>query len=359
MLVSDETGGAMKTATIWPALLAMPLLLGCDQHKGAEKPKQVAACWRVYAANELSDDITLIEEPSHRLLATVKVGKRPRGMAVSGGILYIAQSGWPIAGPGVDEDKLPPPDKTLDGIGVFDLAQGKIVKVLHGVTNPEQLAVSPDGKMLYSPDEDAALVHFIGTDGNDHGSVKVASEPEGVAVSPDGKQLYVTSEGGGTVTIIDTATQKLVKSFAAGERPRGVTFSPDGKRAYVSSELGGQLIAIDTTTMGLIAKTQIAGDGAKPMGLVVAPDNGAVFVSTGRGGALVRVAPDGSQKSVGVGTRPWGIALSPDGKLIYTANGQSNDIAIVSTADMKEVARIKSGGRPWGLKVAQGLPCAP
>jgi len=343
----------MKTITIWPALLAFPFLLGCDQHKPAQPPKLAAgACWRVYTANELSDDITVLEEPAHKLLATVKVGKRPRGMAVSGGTLYIALSGWPIAGPGVDEDKLPPPDKTADGIGAFDMANGKIVKVLHGVANPEQLAVSPDGKMLYSPDEDASLVHFIGADGSDHGSVKVAPEPEGVAVSPDGKQLYVTSEGGGTVSIIDTATPKIIKSFPAGERPRGVTFSPDGKRVYVSSELGGQLIAIDTSTMGITAKMAIAGEGAKPMGLAVTPDGAAVFVSTGRGGALVRVGQDGSQKSLVVGTRPWGIALSPDGKLIYTANGQSNDITIVNVADMKEVARIKSGGRPWGLKVA-------
>lgn len=342
----------MKTATAWPVLLALPFLQGCDQHKPAEQPKQAAGtCWRVYAANELSNDITVIDEPSHKVLATIKVGKRPRGMAISGGKLYVALSGWPIAGPGVDEDKLPPPDKSADGIGVFDTAQMKITAILHGVANPEQLAVSPDGKMLYSPDEDAAVVHFIGTDGSDHGTVKVAPEPEGVAVSPDGKQLYVTSEGGGTVTIIDTATQKVVKSFPAGERPRSVTFSPDGKRAYASSELGGQLIAIDTATQSMTGKTSIVGEGAKPMGVAVAPDGMTVFVSTGRGGMLARVGQDGSQKSVRVGARPWGIALSPDGKLVYTANGQSNDLTIVAGSDMKEVARVKAGERPWGVKV--------
>ena len=168
----------------------------------------------------------------------------------------------------------------------------------------------------------------------------------------------MTSEGGGTVTVIDTASQKVVKSFSAGDRPRSVTFSPDGKRAYVSSELGGQLIAIDTATQSMTAKTPITGDAPKPMGLAVAADGKAVFVSTGRGGTLVRVGQDGSQKAVAVGARPWGIALSPDGKLVYTANGQSNDLTIVAGGDMKEVGRIKSGGRPWGVKVGPAPPGA-
>jgi len=353
---NNERGCAMKIAKLWTTVLAIPLLFGCDQHKPAEPKQAAAGCWRLYAANELSDDITVIDEPSHKVVGTVKVGKRPRGMAISGNTLYIALSGWPIAGPATDEDKLPAPDKSADGIGVFDTAQMKIVKVLHGVSNPEQLAISPDGSMVYSPDEDAAVVHFIGTDGSDHGAVKVAPEPEGVAISPDGKQLYVTSEGGGTVTIIDTASQKVVKSFSAGDRPRSVTFSPDGKRAYVSSELGGQLIAIDTATQSMTAKTPITGDAPKPMGLAVATDGKAVFVSTGRGGTLVRVNQDGSQKAVAVGARPWGIALSPDGKLVYTANGQSNDLTIVAGGDMKEVGRIKSGGRPWGVKVGPAPP---
>jgi len=350
----------MKIARLWTALLAVPFLFGCDQHKPAAPKQAAAGCWRLYAANELSDDITVIDEPSHKVVATVKVGKRPRGMAISGGMLYIALSGWPIAGPATDEDTLPPPDKSADGIGVFDTARMKIVKVLHGVSNPEQLAISPDGSMVYSPDEDAAVVHFIGTDGTDHGAVKVAPEPEGVAVSPDGKQLYVTSEGGGTVTVIDTASQKIVKSFSAGDRPRSVTFSADGSHAYVSSELGGQLIAIDTATRSMVAKTRIAGANPKPMGLAVTPDGRAVFVSTGRGGTLVRVGQDGSQKAVPVGARPWGIALSPDGALVYTANGQSNDLAVVASGDMQVVGRIPSGGRPWGVKVGpapRGATC--
>ncbi|HEX9942405.1 MAG TPA: hypothetical protein VGG03_10340, partial [Thermoanaerobaculia bacterium] len=45
---------------------------------------------------------------------------------------------------------------------------------------------------------------------------------------------YVTNERAGTVTVIDTATDKAVGSFKVGARPRGVQASADGKRVYVA-----------------------------------------------------------------------------------------------------------------------------
>jgi YVTN family beta-propeller protein len=341
----------MKALKALTMLLLAGSVLSCSKEKPASQAvSQAAACWRVYASNELSNDLTVIAEPAHKVLATIAIGKRPRGTALNGDTLYVALSGWPIAGPGVDEDKLPPPDKSADGIAVLDTASLKVARVIHGVENPEQLAVSPDNKMLYVANEDAGTVQFVGTDGSDHGSVKTGSSPEGVAVSADGKMLYVSSEGGGLVTVIDTAQAKAIQGIVAGDRPRSVIFSHDGKRAYVSAEQGGQLVTIDTAARAVTAKTTIEGKDSKPMGLAVSPDDSTVYVSTGRGGTLVKVA-GGQQTAVTVGGRPWGIAASPDGKWIYTADGPAGDVAVVDAAKMQVVTKIKVGDRPWGVRV--------
>lgn len=342
----------MKRLKAITVLLLAGTVLSCSKEKSAEQAatQAAAACWRVYASNELSNDMTVIAEPAHKVLGTIAIGKRPRGTAINGDTLYVAVSGWPIAGPGVDDDKLPPPDKSADGIAVLNTATLKVDRVIRGVQNPEQLAVSPDNKMLYVANEDAGTVQFVGTDGSDHGSVQTGSSPEGVAVSGDGKMLYVSSEGGGLVTVIDTAAAKAIQGIVAGDRPRGVIFSHDGKHAYVSAEQGGQLVTIDTAARAVTAKTTIEGKDAKPMGLAVSPDDSAVYVSTGRGGALVKLA-GGQQTSVTVGGRPWGIAASPDGKWIYTADGPTGDVAVVDTAKMQVVTKIKVGDRPWGVRV--------
>ena len=90
-------------------------------------------------------------------LTTVAIGKRARGMHASadGKLIFVALSGSPFAPPGVDESTLPPPDKSADGIGVFDIAQNKMLRKVPGGSDPEQFAVGKDG-LLYVSNEDAA-----------------------------------------------------------------------------------------------------------------------------------------------------------------------------------------------------------
>src|SRR5205807_1294211 len=58
----------------------------------------------VYVTNEASGDLTVIDASSQAAIATIPLGKRPRGLAVSPdrSLLYVALSGSPAAGPGVD-----------------------------------------------------------------------------------------------------------------------------------------------------------------------------------------------------------------------------------------------------------------
>ncbi len=82
----------------------------------------LAACSRqgprLFVTNERSGDLSVIDLASRRVVATVPLGKRPRGIRVSPDrtTLYVALSGSPIAPPGVDEKGLPPPDRSADGI---------------------------------------------------------------------------------------------------------------------------------------------------------------------------------------------------------------------------------------------------
>ena len=54
-----------------------------------------------------------------------------------------------------------------------------------------------------------------------------------MAFSLDGATAYVTNGDGGTVSVIDTATNTVTTTITVGDFPRGVAFSPDGTTAYV------------------------------------------------------------------------------------------------------------------------------
>src|SRR5689334_12975200 len=82
--------------------------------KPAEAPKPDG--YRIYVSNERSGDLSIIDSTTQTVIATTPLGKRPRGIHASpdGKTIYVALSGSAIGGPGVDESKLPPPDKKAD-----------------------------------------------------------------------------------------------------------------------------------------------------------------------------------------------------------------------------------------------------
>lgn len=310
--------------------------------------------YRVYVTNERSGDLSVIDGRTHAVLATVPLGKRPRGIQVSPDRtqLFIALSGSPIAGPGVDESTLPPPDPSADGIGVVDIASLKLLRVIRGVSDPEQLVVSRDGKHLYIASEDTgtAVVVDVAT-GKTIATHEVGGEPEGVGISPDGRFVYMTSEEHHQVSVISTEANQVIKQFEVGKRPRQAAFSSDGARAYVTGELDGTVSVVDAIEHKVIHTIQLTGEMVRPMEVDVSPDDRVIYVTTGRGGTLVEIdnTTYEPRRQVEVGARPWGLAVSPDGKTLYTANGPSNDVSVVDSESFTVVATVPVGTSPWGV----------
>jgi YVTN family beta-propeller protein len=304
--------------------------------------------------NEGSGDMSVIDLASRQVVATVSLGKRPRGIQLSpdGSRLYVALSGSPIAPPGVDEDTLPPADKKADGIGVVDVAAMKLVGVLTSGSDPEQLAVSADGRRLFVANEDAAQVSVVAVaDGRIVQTLPVGGEPEGVTLRPDGKVVYVTAEEDNAVFVIDAENPAVIARVEVGARPRSIGFLPDSSRAFVTGENDATVHVLDALRHVPLGVITLEGEMVRPMGVVASADGRAVYVSTGRGKRVFIVDPATNQAtgSIEVGERPWGIAVSPDGRTLYTANGPSNDVSIVDVATRTVLAKVKVGDRPWGL----------
>src|SRR5689334_4175677 len=57
----------------------------------------------IYVTNETGGDLTVIDGTTNLVVATIPLGKRPRGIVASPNreLLYVALSGSPIGGPNV------------------------------------------------------------------------------------------------------------------------------------------------------------------------------------------------------------------------------------------------------------------
>ncbi|WP_426211925.1 hypothetical protein [Massilia sp. TWP1-3-3] len=66
-----------------------------------------------------------------------------------------------------------------------------------------------------------------------------------VASAAAGPLAYVPNEKSGTVSVIDTATDAVVRELAAGKRPRGIAADPAGKTLFVTDAGSNALLVLD------------------------------------------------------------------------------------------------------------------
>jgi PQQ-dependent catabolism-associated beta-propeller protein len=313
--------------------------------RGGSEPVPLDGSHYAFVSDEGSDDVSVIDLETYRVVSRIRMGARPRGIRVSpdGRHVYVALS-----------DDVPTVQGDGDGIAAIDVHEGRVVARHPAGTDPEQFALSPDGRTLYAANEDAgtASITSLGSD-EVLATLVVGIEPEGVAVSPDGRWVYVTAETSNTVSVIDTGSGEVTASFLADVRPRGVAFSPTAPRAYVTNEISGTLSVVDTRTHRVTATIPLHEGRAKPVGVVVSPDGGRIYVANGHTHS-VSVIDAASNRVIGevpVGRRPWGIAVSGDGRRVYTANGGSNDVSVIDAGTLRVLHTVPVGERPWGVAI--------
>jgi YVTN family beta-propeller protein len=321
---------------------------------------QALAAGRAYVSNEDGESVTVLDTRDGSVLATVPVGKRPRGLKLShdGSTLYVAVSGLPKCPPSVPDEECAKLKRDLqaDGIAVIDTATLKLRGLLKSGSDPEQFDVGHGGRRLFVSNEDSGQATVLDIhSGSIVATIPTGHEPEGVRVSPNGKWVLVTSETDSTVSIIDTGTLKVLQAVRVGLRPRDLAFTPDSKIAYVSGEGDASLSRVPIPSGEPVTRVLQLRQQARPMGVVFDAARKRIYVSTGRGGTIAVVQQDNGGekllKEIAVGARPWGIALSQDGKRLYTANGSSNDVTIVDTSSLSVLKKVPVGKGPWGVVI--------
>lgn len=323
----------MKTAmtSTWRATVAALLLT-------AAVPAQAGEL--VFVSNEKDNTVSVLDMTALKVIKTIAVGKRPRGMSLTpDGKSLIVCAG---------------DDNRLD---VIDTEKLELVQsfVTSG-PDPELLDIDPEGKTIYVANEDDGMVTVLTTDGEHKGEIQIGVEPEGMTVAPDNSVVVATSESTSMAHFIDTKTLKVVANVLVDTRPRVSRFTSDGREVWVTAEVGGTVSVIDASTHKTKKKIsfQIAGvrpELVQPMGVVFTKDGKTAVVALGRANrlAVIDAATYEVKDYVLVGQRPWHMALSGDGSKIYSANGLSNDTTIVDTATWKPEKSVPVGRLPWGI----------
>src|SRR5919197_2055336 len=161
-----------------------------------------AAETRVFVTNEKSNNVTVIQPETQKVLATIPVGKRPRGVMVSrdGRRVFVANS-------------------NSNNVSVIDAQSLQVIDTFSAGIDPEGLTIDQHDR-IYAVNENASTLTII--DAAKREIVKrleVGTEPETAVLSPDGRWIEVSNETSNEIHFVDIAIATIVGSVSVPRNP--------------------------------------------------------------------------------------------------------------------------------------------
>jgi YVTN family beta-propeller protein len=264
---------------------------------------------RVYAADQTSNTVSVIDPSSNKLLGVIRLGD-------------------PVPG------------------ALSPLYRGELL--VHG------LGYSPDSKTLAVVSVGSNSVTLIQTATNAiKGKIYVGRSPHEAFFTPDGHELWVTVRGENYVSIIDPGKMKEIRRIELANGPGMTMFSPDGKYAFVCSSFTPELAVIDVASHQVV-KRLIQASPFCP-NIAVSPENDEVWITLKDAGKVqvFSAKPPFDQKTVletGPISNHVNFVNNANGKFAYVTIGGANVVKVFRRGATPElVATIPVGNLPHGI----------
>jgi YVTN family beta-propeller protein len=272
-------------------------------------------------------------------------------------------------------------------VSVIDTARNKVVATIPVGGFPDAVATTPDGTHAYVTNGFDSNVSVIDTASNRVvATIPVGAAPSAVAITPneihpyedDERRhqplAYVTNLADNSVSVIDTASNKVVATIPVGHDPSGVAVTSDGTHAYVTNQLDDSVSVIDTDSNTVVATIAGFPEFVLPVGVAITPHgtdpygrddrrhqslayvtnnvpniDGSNFPASAV--SVIDTASNTVVATIPVGQYPNGVAITPDGAHAYVANQGDGTVSVIDIARNKVVATIRVGAGPVGVDI--------
>lgn len=295
----------------------------------------------VVISNERSGDLVFMADTGETT-DIIELCSRPRGMVLqkTGGSLFVACSD--------------------DGEVVeFDPVKKQTTRVFSDLPGAMSLAFHEPSQRLLVSNEGSARATVLDTvSGEVLATLPTGLEPDGVAFTEDGSLIFVASENAGIVHVFDGATYQSKKSIITHLRPRRLAIR--GQELWVSSEMGSRVEIFDNSNFEkkdeiIFAPRGFRSEQLTPVDILFDSTQTLGFIALGSANNVVIVDAVTREilKYVLVGRRPWGLAITSDDKQLFVLNGLSDDVTIVDVEKMRPMRTRRTGLVPHSVKVLQ------
>ena len=252
------------------------------------------------------------------------------------GLAYV-----PIFGDGI-HGRNPNPGHLLC---IIDLIQrGHVGDIdLRPLIAPHTLKLAPDG-LIYITCENSAVVAVI-----DHSTHEVVDAIETqstnshrLIISPDGRRLYTEDEEDATVSVIDLADRKLLHKIKTPRPLAGITISADGGTIVAVDDEQPNLFLIDAANTSVVHTVRLEGVAEAAQIARYSPDNSLVGVTSLKSSTVSLLDPSfREQTAIKVGSQPMDMAFRGD-ELFVACQGDGS-VHVIDIPGRKAKRSFRAG----------------
>ena len=284
--------------------------------------------------------LAIVNPATKQVLAKIRVGESPHEAAATadGKLAFVSNYGGATPG---------------STISVIDLvAQKEIHRLdLGTLRRPHGLAVF-DGKLYFTCEVNKIIGRYDpATNQIDWLLGTGQDQTHMIELSHDGSQIYTANIAGNTISIIDRTGEAnwLVTSIPVGKGPEGFDVTPDGKELWAAGSRDGSVSEIDIANKRLIRTFNVQTKRSNRLRFT--PDGRLVLISDLDAGDLLILDRETRKdlKRIKLGSQPAGILIPPDGARAYVAVTGDNNIAVIDLKTFDLVDRISTGQNPDGM----------
>jgi YVTN family beta-propeller protein len=263
---------------------------------------------RVYAAEQFSNTISVIDPSTNKNLGVIRLGD-PQPMNLS------------------------------------PLYKGQVL--VHG------LGFSPDRKTLVVVSIASNSVTFIDTATNKvKHTTYVGRSPHEPFFTQDGSEVWVTVRGENYVAVLDGATYGEKARITVPNGPGMTIFSPNGEYGYVCSSFTPETVVVSTKTHEIVGRVKQVSPFCP--NIAASPDGEQVWMTlkdVGKTMVFAAKPPFQVLRVIDTGpiTNHVNFVQTPRGQAAYVTIGGLNQVKAFRTADFEQIATIPVGDLPHGI----------
>ncbi|HXZ09861.1 MAG TPA: beta-propeller fold lactonase family protein [Paraburkholderia sp.] len=289
----------------------------------------------VIVLNSGEATLSLIDETTHQVVATIPTGKEPHHL---------------MATP--DNASLIVANSVSNNLMLVDPKTGQVQRWIENIEDPYQIGFSPDHKWLVTTGlrlDRLDVYHYDGHNMTLASRLPLAVMPSHMAFSNDSKTVFVTLQVSGELAAVDLATQQVKWKMKVGKVPAGLWMTPGDKYLLVGMT-GADYVAVVDWRNQKVVKTIQTGKGAHNFRSLA--DGRHVAVSN-RVASTISIIDEETLTNVGDITGlmpgPDDMELSADKRYLWVTFRFAKHIGIIDLTTRKLIQTIAVGRSPHGI----------